>query len=123
MATEPWKPASLLKVPDRAGHRRKWVRDELISRLSSEGWTKVSKKTSGIKLEGTVLDGESQDDTVRMRELVLMEITEERAKGREKYFKSLSDSALQGSVDEFQRVASDGSGSATGKIHVEVSKT
>lgn len=114
-STEPWRPALILKVADKPGFRQKWVRVDLIDRFLAEGWSKV---TDNVKTEKTDIDGSQLGTTVQKRELVLMEISEARAKSRDAYYNSLTKGALDASVDEFKKVAGEGSGSSYGDIKI-----
>ena len=114
-STEPWKPALILKCEDVPGKRLKWVRQDLIERFKAEGWIISNSIT---KTAGTIIDGSPLTSTVQKRELVLMEISEARAKARDKYYKSLTDGALGGSVQEFKDVAQEGTGKSYGDVKI-----
>jgi len=121
-ATQPWKPAQVLKVAERPGFRRKWVREDLVDRFQAEGWKFVDNKNKSVNPPKTIVDGAPLSTVVQKRELVLMEITEELAKSREAYFKSLSDGALESSVNEFKKTANEGSGKSYGEVTIRGGK-
>lgn len=117
--TEPWNPARILEHDQKPGFRLKWVRRDLIDRFKAEGWKLCSSNDKvADKTPSTIIDGTPIDSSVQKRELVLMEITEALAKSRDAYYKSLTDGALNGSVDEFKRVAQEGSGRSYGEVTI-----
>ncbi len=114
--TKPWEPAKILEVAKKPNFRRKWVREDLVERFQDEHWILVDNKKKTISTPKTVVDGVPLSTAVRKRELVLMEIPEAIAKERDAYFKSLSDGALSGSVQEFKKIANEGSGKSYGEV-------
>lgn len=120
-ATEPWLQARILEVKDkdkRPGFVPKWVRVDLVDRFLAEGWKIVDNSDKKINPPSTIIDGAPLDTTVRKRELVLMELPIARVKAREAYFKSLTDGALDASVNEFKKVANQGTGVGYGEVKV-----
>lgn len=116
--TTPWKPAEILKVAKKPGFRQKWVREDIVDKFLSEGWKFVEDKKKASVSPKTIVDGVPLSTAVRKRELVLMEITEALAKGRDAYYKSLTDGALKGSVEEFKKVANQDGASSYGKVEI-----
>jgi hypothetical protein len=116
--TKPWEPARILKIAAKPGWVRKWVREDLVERFELEGWRLVDNKIEKIKTTGTITDGKPLDSRVRKRELVLMELPEERAKARREYFRKLSSESLIESVEEFKKTAHADGGKSYGKIEV-----
>lgn len=116
--TTPWKPAEILKMAKKPGFRQKWVREDIVDKFLSEGWVFVEDKKKVLNPPKTIVDGAPLSTAVRKRELVLMEITEALAKQRDAYYKSLSDGALSGSVQEFKKVANEGSGKSYGEVKI-----
>lgn len=116
--TQPWKPAQVLKVAEKLGFRRKWVREDLTDKFLAEGWKFVDNKNKSINPPKTIVDGAPLSTVVQKRELVLMEITEALAQSRDAYFKSLTDGSLESSVDEFKKTANEGSGKSYGEVKI-----
>jgi hypothetical protein len=116
--TTPWKPAEVLKLPKKLGFRQRWVREDIVDRYLAEGWKLVEDKKKALNPPKTIVDGVPLSTTVRKRELVLMEITEALAKERDVYYKSLTDGALKGSINEFKKVANEDGAKSYGKVEI-----
>lgn len=105
--TTPWQPASILLVPESvkakySGKRLRWVRKTDLDRKTAEGWTPIKESDS---IKRTIIDGTQMDSTIQKRELILCEMPEDLAKARDAFFAEKTNSALQGSVDEYKRKA------------------
>lgn len=107
-ATTPWKPASLLDIPERLKDPHFTYRfcDKgrvgNIQKKQAEGWevdTELSKK---INRMGNIQDGSSIDTTLHMRELIIMRMPKEMAKSRAEYYAKLSGAAQKDAQDKFK---------------------
>lgn len=94
-ANAPWKPSSLLTIPEHlkeAGKRYRWVdsgKDGNFQRKLAEGWVvdeELSKKLN--KISGSVQDSGNINSTTKVRELIVMWIPEDRAEARNAYYNS-----------------------------------
>jgi hypothetical protein len=102
--TRPWQPAARLDVPaalKRNGYRLHWKRKRDIEKAMLEGWNPVVDKRLKSVLQHTQEDrdrasvgGAGLGTSYEMRELILCEMPEELALGREEYHKKLTDSRL-----------------------------
>jgi hypothetical protein len=110
--TEPWKPASVLVATKLEGKRSRWVRKDQLEKRIAEGWTPREAKDTTPK---TILDGSQQGSYVTKRNLILCDMPEAKAKGRDAYYKRLTDGAIGESVQELKRKTH---GETYGKIEV-----
>ncbi len=98
--TQPWKPASFLKVERKylkSGFRQRWLRKDNLEKGMAEGWMPVQEqkgKSDVVAPEKTMIDGTQVDTTVQRRTLILCEIPEEIALSRERFFSKLTDTGI-----------------------------
>lgn len=126
-ATQPWKPASFLKVNEkycRPGYRVRWIRKDNLEKAEAEGWNPIKEVQKKVAPEKTIIDGTQLDGTVQKRTLILCEISEEEAKARTEFFAKLTDESLHSSTEKFKKETSDevhGS-RAYGEVKINVGK-
>jgi hypothetical protein len=118
----------MLDIPEhlkRKGYRQKWCSKSKYEKRLAEGFTPVKVRGQNVTKddgERTILDGKPLDGTKQLRELILMEMPEELAQSRQKYFKELTDNQLRSATNELSNSAKDKSypGAGTyGKITIE----
>jgi hypothetical protein len=109
----PWKPASVLHVPERYLNKNfvyRWVTKSKpgnMQKKSFEGWevdTELMKKlqADGVIPISTINDGKPVDKTVyAMREMVLMRLPRETAKEREDYYRDKAHSAQEDAQEKY----------------------
>lgn len=94
-ASEPWKPASLITIPEHMktpGRRYRWVdtgKDGNYQKKLAEGWVvdhELSKKLN--RISGSLEDSGNITSTTKVRELIVMYISEEKAIARNEYYNS-----------------------------------
>ena len=110
--TEPWKPASILNVDKIEGKRSKWVRKDLLEKRLAEGWVPREAKDT---TPSTIIDGSQQGSYVTKRNLILCDMPEAKAKGRDAYYKHLTDGAIGESIKNLKEKTH---GETYGKIEV-----
>lgn len=125
--TQPWKPASFLKVDAkylRAGFRPRWIRKDNLDKAMAEGWNPIKEKTTAVAPEKTILDGTQLDGTVQKRTLILCEISEEIAVARQEFFNKLTNDGLTSMKNKFIEETQDKSHGtrAYGKIEITTEK-
>ncbi|MBT9167527.1 MAG: hypothetical protein DDT19_00865 [Syntrophomonadaceae bacterium] len=128
--TQPWKPASYLKVSDKyrkPGYRLRWVNKDILEKRAEEGWTPVSKVSGAsdkIAPEKTIIDGKQIDTTVQKRTLILCEMPEEVAQARDKFYADLTDSGIEAMKSRYIGETSiPGHGScAYGSLEIKIGK-
>jgi hypothetical protein len=120
--TRPWKPASILTASKIRGMRQRWVRKDLLEKRMEEGWQPRMSFTKGRidAPETTIIDGKPLSQYVMKRNLVLCDMPEELAQGREAYYKRMTDGGLKAQENEFVKSTQVGGDSyAYGGIKVE----
>lgn len=107
--TTPWKPATLLDIPERLKDPNfvyrfcTTKRDGNIQKKQAEGW-EIDKELSRKMTQArpTLEDGKNLDGTTRIRELVVMRMPKELAESRNKYFQDKTDNAMKNSAQELK---------------------
>lgn len=109
----PWKPASVLHVPERYLNKAfvyRWVTKSKpgnMQKKSFEGWevdTELMKKlqADGIIPISTINDGKPVDKTVyAMREMVLMRLPRDLAEERAAYYRDKAHSAQEDAQEKY----------------------
>ena len=128
MTTTPWKPSSYLGIPEKiktkylTGYRGRFCSKSQLSKKLAEGWEVVSITAEDKKFLNppTLIDGKPLTSEVHVRELILVRMPEELAKGRDKYFAEVTDGGLDSSVQRYKDGTQMGNhpACATGKIEV-----
>lgn len=123
--TTPWKPASQLGVPKeylRPDYIPRWKRLEELEKARMEGWEPVkSKNPSNVAPQKTLIDGTPLSSVVIKRGLILCEMPVEVAEERAKFFATLTNKGLEGSVKRYKDVANLKEGvSAYGEISIKI---
>ncbi len=126
-ATETWKPASLLDVPNwvrekYTGNRLRWCRKEEIDKKLLEGWAKciVDGTEVAEEFRPTMIDASSHDSTISVREMLLMHIPEKMAKAREAHFEKLTNAQVKTEAQKLKDLARIDGGGAYGSITEKV---
>ncbi len=112
--TTPWKPATLLDIPEHLKDKdyvyrfcdRK--REGNIQKKLAEGWEidkELSKKMKQAK--PTLEDGSNLDGTMGIRELVVMRMPKETAEARNKYYADKASGAMKNSAQELKKELGD----------------
>lgn len=106
MSNTPWKPAAPLEYPCPPGYRQRYcvMTPENIKKKESERWFIVKDKQgkSVVDSKKTAIDGKPLDNTVQYRTLILMRITEEDAKARDKYYADLNKAKQTSNARRFE---------------------
>lgn len=127
--TQPWKPASFLKVDERyhkPGFRQRWIRKDNLDKAMVEGWTPVTKLkgiSNAVAPEKTLIDGSQIDTTVQKRTLILCEMPEEIALARQEFFDKLTNSGLETMKENFTKETTDPTHGARAYGKVEIKET
>lgn len=113
--TKPWQPASLLHIPEDLKNPdyvyRFCVNEESrpgnIRKKLAEGW-EIDKtllkemKKRGLLHAPTLDDGQSLDDTLTIREMVVMKMDKETAKSRNQYFERRASDAADSAKSKYK---------------------
>lgn len=123
--TTPWKPASQLGVPKeylRPDYIPRWKRLEELEKARMEGWEPVkSKNPSNVAPQKTLIDGTPLSSVVIKRGLILCEMPVEVAEERKKFFDTLTNKGLEGSVKKYKDATNiDGSERAYGEVNIKI---
>lgn len=123
--TTPWKPASFLDVPNeyrRPGYLLRWKREDELERAKMEGWETVkSKNPSNVAPQKTLIDGTPLSSVVHKRGLILCEMPVEVAEERKRFFDTLTNKGLEGSVKKYKDATNiDGSERAYGEVNIKI---
>jgi hypothetical protein len=95
VSSEPWKPASLISIPEHLkepGRTYRWVdsgKDGNFQKKLAEGWVvdeDLSKKLNQVS--ASMHDSGNINSTTKVRELIVMWIPNERAEARNAYYNS-----------------------------------
>lgn len=128
--TTPWKPSSYLNIPKHlqvAGRRYRWCTTSKpgnIDKKIAEGWTVDNELTKKMKRIGvTIQDGKGLDSTLQVREMVVMWMPEELARGREKFYADRANSAQKSAQNKYRKDAKDLAGEYGGGAYGEVKIT
>lgn len=110
--TRPWEPATLMGIPedlkDPAFVYRYCTKDEArpgnIRKKIAEGWeidTELSKKMKTRNLVPTINDGTPVDNTLQIREMIVMRMPKELKESRDAYFAKLNGENSKGTKENF----------------------
>ena len=101
--SEPWNPSSLLAHEPIEGFRLRWCDKLQVTKKLSEGWIIVKEdgQDKTKRVPATIEDSEQIDDTVQMRELILMKMPEYKAVSRNKYWQKMAGEQVEGVANKF----------------------
>lgn len=121
---QPWHMDMLKLAKTRPGFRQRWVAPAKVEQKQMQGFTFADPKDYGVERK---IIGEPTKDGNRIirREMTLMEIPEERAKARERYYENLHLMRERSRRHEVEKVAAQVGqelGQSGSLVHGEIKK-
>lgn len=100
VVTSPWKPATLLSIPENLkdkGYVYRFCNKKTegnIQKKIAEGWEIDKELSKKLNSAPTIEDGKPIDGTLHVRELVVMRMRKELKESRDKYFRDLANGSI-----------------------------